>query len=83
MTYRRGVRMPIKIKTAKPILYICPYCKAGRFTEDDGFAGAERHVKTHVRGGGTRRRKKVSTFNDMFLDDASVGYNDPESVMAG
>jgi hypothetical protein len=33
------------VVSAKPILYVCPYCTKGRFTEDDGWDGAVRHIK--------------------------------------
>lgn len=28
-----------------PILYKCPYCPTGRFTKDDGWLGAVRHIR--------------------------------------
>jgi hypothetical protein len=73
-----------RVKATKPILYVCPYCKRGRFTEDDGYDGAVKHIKeNHAQGGTKRHRRKESTFNDMFLDSVPVGYNEFESLMAG
>lgn len=29
----------------KTVLYVCPYCNKGRFTADDGWEGAKRHIR--------------------------------------
>ena len=48
----------------KQILYVCPYCKRGRFTGDDGWDGAVRHIKLkHNRRGENARRKRPSLDN--------------------
>lgn len=77
----RGIKMTIAIKAVSPILYICPNCRAG-FTAEEGFDFAERHVKTHIRGGTRAPRKKAPSF-DTFLDSLPVGYNGSESAEAG
>lgn len=38
------------------ILYICPYCKKGRFTAKDGWDGAVKHIKETHNG----KRKRAS-----------------------
>ena len=30
----------------EPVLYICPYCKSGRFTKQHGWNMAVQHIKT-------------------------------------
>ena len=37
-------------------LYICPYCKKGRFTAKDGWNGAVKHIKENHNG----NRKRAS-----------------------
>jgi hypothetical protein len=46
------------VVNGKPVLYICPYCVKGRFTADDGFEGAVKHIRENHQDGkrtGTRR----------------------------
>lgn len=47
------------IKNGKPVLYKCPYCAKGRFTEDDGWDVATKHVKSHQRGPRKKKKREV------------------------
>ena len=57
--------------TKLPILYKCPYCVSGRFTAEDGWDGAVRHIKEkhsgRNRNGGGRRRRQPDVENDLEL----------------
>lgn len=64
-------------ETKSPILYKCPYCVAGRFTAEDGWAGAVRHIKERHTG----RRKKKPVKDDL-LDGEEVCYSEKELVFA-
>jgi hypothetical protein len=66
------------------ILYKCPYCVGGRFTAEDGWAVAVRHIKeNHTRTGkrkkvkGRRKRKSVGH----LLEDENFCYSEEDLSM--
>lgn len=69
--------MPAKNKDNEelPILYVCPYCKKGRFTAEDGFEGAKRHIREkHPYGArNSMRRGRNSRHSDPDDDNGLLG----------
>lgn len=62
----------------KPVLYKCPYCVKGRFTEDDGWEAAVKHVRSHQSGTRKRsnrgRRSTPSTMEELdLLEESPIG----------
>ena len=62
-----------------PILYKCPYCVAGRFTAEDGWAGAKLHIKENHSG---RRKRRKKPPKDDLLEKEEVCYSERELVFA-
>ena len=60
------------------ILYKCPYCVAGRFTAEDGWGGAVRHIKTHTEG--SKKKSRERRKRDPLLEEDAACY--PEVVFA-
>ena len=53
------------------ILYKCPYCSSGRFTKEDGWEGAVRHIKEkHL----NRKKKKPEGRPNPLLDEDELCY---------
>jgi hypothetical protein len=59
-----------------PILYICPYCRSGRFTAEDGWDVAVKHIRDkHLNRGEKRVRRRSAPSRTSFglldsLDDS-------------
>lgn len=60
------------------ILYKCPYCTSGRFTAEDGWEGAVRHIKEkHLKA----ERKKRERPNPL-LDEDEPCYSERDLLFA-
>jgi hypothetical protein len=62
----------------KPILYKCPYCKEGRFTAEDGWEGAVRHIEEKHGRFGASRRRYFHSWSDSELDGLGL-FDEDES----
>jgi hypothetical protein len=67
--------------SSKPILYICPYCTKGRFTADDGFEGAEKHIRERHGGGSYKHLypKKQESLVVLDEDESEVLEEDSDN----
>ena len=68
-----GMTEEKKAELENPILYKCPYCTKGRFTKDDGWEAAVRHIEEVHRGRGAVRCRNV-------VRRSTRGVDDPHSV---
>ena len=66
------------------ILYKCPYCVGGRFTAEDGWDGAIRHIKDNHTETGKRkkvRRRRRKPAGDLLLEEEEVCYSEEDLAM--
>jgi hypothetical protein len=70
-------------KKSSTILYKCPYCVGGRFTAEDGWDGAVRHIRENHIGrrkkAKTKRRRKRSV--DRLLEEEDLCYSEEDLTM--
>ena len=60
------------------ILYKCPYCTTGRFTAEDGWEGACRHIKEKHLSSKRKRKKEEKP----LLDEDEACYSGNELLFA-
>ena len=79
-SYWRGQEEAMQMINGLPVLYVCPYCVKGRFTQADGWEAAVKHIReNHNRGGqqrGSRRGRRPShpDLEDLdLLEEAAFG----------
>ena len=69
---------------ADTILYICPYCVKGRFTAEDGWDGAVRHIRENHKSGAKPRKRRgrnpKKTFDDELLEGFPLSYDGVEQA---
>ena len=57
------------VVNGKPVLYVCPYCVKGRFTGDDGWNEAIRHIKEKHQDGKRTSPSRGRPVRRSYLED--------------
>ena len=63
------------------VLYKCPYCKDGRFTKNDGWDSAVKHIKErHVKENNGSRRSRRNRHSHDTVDSSNTNLFDRGEV---